>query len=194
MIRLVLGSQSPRRKEILSHYSIPFEQATSDFVEESVPFQGDPKEYVNILSKGKADALVYRFPDAAILTADSVVYRENKIYNKPLDRAEALQMLSELSGNWHSVYTGVTLRFGQEQFHQVEETQVEFNPLTEAQLNAYVDTQRWADKAGGYGIQLGGGLIVRQIKGCFYNVMGFPVNTVRDLLMNIGVDLWKYLK
>jgi septum formation protein len=194
MIRLVLGSQSPRRREILSHYSIPFDQATSNFVEESVPFHGDPKQYVITLSKGKADSLVHRFPHAAILTADSVVYRENKIYNKPIDKKDAIQMLSELSGNWHSVYTGVTLRHGKEEFHQVEETRVEFNPLTQAQLETYIETQQWSDKAGGYGIQMSGGLIVRQIQGCFYNVMGLPINTVRDLLLNINIDLWKYLK
>jgi septum formation protein len=194
MIRLILGSQSPRRREILSHYSIPFEQATSQFAEEAVAFHGDPKQYVITLSKGKADALAHRFPNEAILTADSVVYLDNKIYNKPLDEKEAYQMLSELSGKWHSVYTGVTLRHGNKEYHQVEETQVEFNSLSEAQINSYIETRQWSDKAGGYGIQTSGGLIVRQITGCFYNVMGLPINTVRDLLMHIGIDLWKYLK
>lgn len=194
MIRLILGSQSPRRKEILGHYNIPFEVATSNFVEEEVPFLGDPTQYVNTLSKGKADALAHQFPDAAILTADTVVFQDNKIYNKPIDRQDAIRMLTELSGNWHSVFTGMTIRYGDKQFQQVEETRVEFNSLSQSQLDAYVNTQRWADKAAGYGIQTCGGVIVRQIAGCYYNVMGLPVNTLRDLLMKINIDLWNYLK
>lgn len=194
MVKLILGSQSPRRKEILGHYTIPFEQATSNFDEEAVPFLGDPKQYVLTLSKGKAEALAHQFPGAAILTADTVVFQDNKIYNKPLNRNHAIQMLSELSGKWHSVFTGVTIRYGKDTFQQVEETRVEFNKLSPEQLEAYVNTERWADKAAGYGIQTCGGVIVRQIAGCYYNVMGLPVNTLRDLLMKINIDLWNHLK
>jgi septum formation protein len=194
MTRLILGSQSPRRKEILGHYSIPFEQATSNFDEEAVLFTGDPKEYVLTLSKGKGDTLADQFPGAAILTADTVVYQNKKIYNKPTDRNDAIRMLTELSGNWHSVFTGVTVRYGSDTFQQVEETLVEFNKLSPAQMDAYVNTQRWADKAAGYGIQTCGGVIVRQIRGCYYNVMGLPVNTLRDMLAKINIDLWNHLK
>ncbi len=194
MIQLVLGSQSPRRKEILSHYSLPFQQASSNFNEEAVPFSGDPKQYVLTLSKGKADSLAPTFPDAAILTADSVVYFNKKVYNKPLDKNDAIRILSELAGNWHSVYTGVTLRYGEAIYQQVEETRVEINPLSTSQINAYANTQHWTDKAGGYGVQTCGGLIIRQMVGCFYNAMGLPINTVHELLLKINIDLWNYLK
>lgn len=194
MTQLILGSKSPRRKEILSHYSYPFQQASSNFNEEAVPFTGNPKEYVLTLSKGKAESLTPQYPHAAILTADSVVYFNKKVYNKPVDKDDAVRILSELAGNWHSVYTGVSLRYGKELYQQVEETQVEFNPLSVAQIQAYANTQHWTDKAGGYGVQTCGGLIIKQLKGCFYNAMGLPINTVHELLLKINIDLWNYLK
>ena len=193
MFQLVLGSQSPRRKEILSYFSLPFDQATPTFNEESLPFNGEPEEYVCVLSKGKADSLAPVYPKAALLTADSIVYRNGKVYGKPKDRDEAFQTLKELQGEWHSVFTGVTLRHEQREFHKAEETRVLFNPLTDEQIRLYHSRTTWSDKAGGYGAQMGGGLIVQKIDGCFYNVMGLPINAVKELFMHIGIDLWHYL-
>lgn len=193
MTRLILGSQSPRRKEILSYFSLPFEQVAGSFDEDSVKFSGNPTEYVCSLSKSKANALAPRFPDAIILTADTIVYREGKIYGKPADVEEAFRSLSELVGKWHTVYTGVTVQFGKEEFHQAEATRVSFNDLNTEQIRHYLARSHWADKAGGYAIQLVGGLIVSKIDGCYYNVMGLPVNTVHTLLKNVDVDLWNYI-
>jgi septum formation protein len=193
-MRLILGSQSPRRKEILSHFSLPFEQATSSFNEEAVPFKGDPIKHVYELSKGKADSLRHRFHKALILTADTIVYREGKIYGKPKDEQEAFQTLLELSGRWHCVFTGLTLREENREYQQFEETRVLFNPLTHQQIRQYQAKLHWADKAGGYAIQMPGGLIVQKIEGCYYNVMGLPINRVRELLLKVGIELWNYLK
>ncbi len=192
-MKLILGSQSPRRKEILEFFSIPFTQAPPSFDEEAVPFNGDPEEYVRTLSQGKAQALLAKFPDSVILTADTVVFRNGKVYNKPKDKEEAFQNLVELAGQWHSVYTGVTILNQDKVVSQVEETRVLFNELTPQQIDHYLAQIPWADKAGGYAIQMSGGLIVKKIDGCYYNVKGLPINTVDQLLRHFGFALWEHL-
>lgn len=194
MKRLLLGSQSPRRKEIMSYFSLPFEQVSPDFNEEAVPYDGDPAAYVCELSDGKALSLATRFPEAIILTADTIVWKEGKLYGKPKDAASAFQALSELVGSWHSVFTGVTVWHNKRVLNQVEETRVLFNHLTPEQIRHYHTKLHWADKAGGYAIQMAGGLIVNRIEGCYYNVMGLPINSVRHLLLKVGIELWDYLK
>lgn len=189
---LILGSQSPRRKEILSYFSLPFTQVASSFDEGSIPFRGEPKEHVRALSKGKAESLASQFPQSIILTADTIVFRKGKIYDKPKNIEEAYQTLSELVGEWHTVYTGVTVQKEGKAFHQVEATQVLFNPLTQEQMGHFLAKTEWADKAGGYAIQGRGGLIVRKIDGCYYNVMGLPINAVENLLKHFGIELWDY--
>lgn len=191
---IILGSGSPRRKEILGYFSLPYQQVTSNFDENSIPFEDDPKRYVLELSLGKAEALVAKHPDDVILTADSVVYREGKVYGKPDDEEDAFRSLSSLNGHWHSVFTGVTLLQGGAVYQGVEETKVLFNHLTEEQIRHYHSRIHWQDKAGGYAIQMAGGLLVKRIDGCYYNVMGLPINTVRSLLGEVGIELWDYLK
>lgn len=193
MTRLILGSQSPRRREILSYFSLPFQQCTPPFDESSVPFRGEPESYARAISKGKADALLSKFPNNVILTADTIVFRENKVYGKPPTEADAFRMFSELVGKWHTVVTGVTIRYGNDVYEQSESTRVLFNELTDAQIRHYMTRIEWADKAGGYAIQMAGGLIVNRIEGCYYNVMGLPINTVHTLLKYVGIDLWDYL-
>lgn len=194
MIRIILGSQSPRRKEIFSSFNLPFTQASSNFDEDSIPFSGDPARFACELSKGKAYALQPLYPKAIILTADTIVYREGKIFGKPENEEIAFQTLSELEGRWHSVFTGVTLLHEKSEYHQSEETKILFNPLTSSQIKAYHRTTQWSDKAGGYGAQLGGGILIKRIEGCYYNVLGLPINAVRELLQKVGIDLWEYLK
>lgn len=191
---LILGSQSPRRAEIMHYFSLPFKQVVSGFDEDSVRFSGDPKAYVLELSKLKAAAIALNYPDQPILTADTVVYKDGKIYNKPKDEADGLSMLEELSGSWHSVYTGVTLQLGSQHFSAVEETLVHFNSLSKDQVIGYYKSLHLHDKAGSYQLQGAGGVIVKEIKGCYYNVVGLPINLVRELLNNIGIELWNYLK
>lgn len=186
-MRLILGSQSPRRKEILSYFSIPFVQASPDFDESSIPFNKDPEEYVCAIAKGKAKALAHAFPEDLILTADTIVYCEGKIYGKPKSRSDAFQGLSELAGRWHTVFTGVTLMQSNKMLHQAEATRVLFNPLTSEEIDRYLERTKWEDKAGGYGYQMEGGIIVRKIEGCYYNVIGLPINTTFSLLKQFGI-------
>lgn len=191
MTHLILGSQSPRRKEILSFFNIPFDQVPSSYDEEALPFNDNPVEYVKTLSMGKAMDLHRQHPQSAILTADTIVYRAGRIYGKPRSFEEAVEGLESLQNQWHSVYTGLSLVQGHRSFDHVEETRVLFNPLTKREIELYVRQLHWADKAGGYAIQMAGGLIVRKIDGCYYNVMGLPVNGLRAILMHIGIDLWE---
>lgn len=191
---LILGSKSPRRAEIMRYFALPFEQISSDFDEESVPFTGDPILYVSAIAQGKAAALAMRFPESAILTADTTVFHAGKIYNKPRDNQEAYAMLRAFSGQWHSVYTAVSVRHGQLAYSACEESRVLFNELSDAQIHYYIDKLHVLDKAGGYSIHGAGGLMVRRLEGCYYNVLGLPINTAQELLQKIGIDLWHYLQ
>ncbi len=193
-MKIILGSQSPRRQEILNYFSLPFEQISSDFDEESLPYLGDPAAYATELALGKASALKEQYKDAIILTADTVVCLDGKIYGKPIDETHAKKCLRELQGKWHSVFTGAVIASPQGIFKGCEETKVLFNPLTDTQIDRYLEALHWADKAGGYAIQLAGSLIVRKIEGCYYNVVGLPIHLVSNLLLKVGIDLWEHLK
>jgi len=197
MVPLILASQSPRRREILSFFSYPFTTIASSFDELSIPFTGDPIAYAKILAESKAASLAERFPEALLLSADTVVFKEGRLFNKPADEKEAFSMLSELNGSWHSVFTAMTVQRGvgalQRRVTAYEETRVLFHQLSPRELALYHKTFDGTDKAGGYGIQQGGALIVKKIEGCFYNVMGLPLATCRQLLAEMGIDLWYYL-
>jgi septum formation protein len=193
-MEIILGSQSPRREEILSFFSIPFTKASSDFDEESIAFLGDPASYVKTIAQKKGEALSPSYPKKPILTADTTVFCEGKIYNKPRDRKEAFSFLSELQGKWHSVFTGMALIFEGSFFTEVEETRILFSPLSSEEINKYLDHVNFLDKAGSYAIQQGGSILVNRIEGCYYNVMGLPLNGLKTLLKKIDIDLWDHLK
>lgn len=192
-MRLILGSQSPQRREILGYYSIPFEQIPSHFAEELVPFEGDPIAYAKTLAKGKAASLASRFPQAVILTADTVVFKDKKIFNKPLNDKENFEMLKELNGSWHSVFTAVTAQLGERHATECEETRVNFHSVSDDQLELYHRAFKGTDKAGGYSVQMGGSLIVKRMEGCFYNAMGLPLASLQKVLKEMGIDLWRFL-
>lgn len=178
----------------MSYFSLPFVQIASDFDEESVPFSGQPDKHATLLSQEKARVLTEKHPHDVILTADSVVFCKGKLYNKPADEQEAMQYLIDLGGHWHSVFTGVTVRKGS-QFHSGhEETKLLFHKLSEDQIQKFHRHCYFLDKAGGYAIEKSGNLIVSRIEGCYYNVLGLPINLSRQLLLNFGIDLWDFLK
>jgi septum formation protein len=121
------------------------------------------------------------------------VFYQGNVYNKPKDREEAVRFLTELSGQWHSVFTAVALSFQQEQQALVEETKLLFHTLTSQQIAHYLDHVNFLDKAGGFAVQQGGALIVKRIEGCYYNVLGLPLTPLCNLLARIGIDLWERL-
>lgn len=192
-MELILGSGSPRRREILGYFTLPFIQKSPHFDEDAVPFEGDPSRYVCNLSEGKSFALQKDNPTDLILTADTTVYFNGEIYNKPKDAEEAFSMLARLVGNWHEVYTAVTLSKGDERYTSYEKTRVLMNSLNSHQIREYQKRCHTIDKAAGYAIQREGSIIVDRIEGCYYNVMGLPINTVRSLLAHFDISLWDYL-
>lgn len=193
MPKLILGSSSPRRAEILSYFDLPFEQVISPFNENSVPYLGDPEEFVRLIARGKGEALVDSHPTQPILTADTVVYKKGRIYTKPRTEQEGFETLAALVGKEHTVYTGVALCLGSESWYDVAATKVLMHDLTSEQIRRYQQAIHCADKAGGYAVQKGGSLIIERVEGCFYNVMGLPIQTVQRLLLHVRIDLWDHI-
>jgi septum formation protein len=193
-LRIILGSKSPRRAEILKKLKIPFVQMASNFDETSIRFEKEPAKYASRLAEKKAESLASQFPEDLILTSDTVVYCDGKVYNKPSDEKEAIQFLSELSGKWHEVLTAVTAQKGSLFFTDVETTRVLFHPLKKDEIVSYVHTFSPLDMAGAYAIQEGGCLLIARMEGCFYNVMGLPINALKNVLLKMDIDIWDFLK
>lgn len=183
---IILASQSPRRQQLLKIAEIDFTVAVSG-VAEDFDASATPQEIAAYLAKIKANAVAQKEgPENKIIAADTVVALQNKIYNKPADNAEAIQMLQELSGNTHQVITGVCLLSGDKEIVFTETTLVSFYKLSQSQIEHYVKNYEPFDKAGGYAIQEWIGMVgVKEIKGDYYNVMGLPVARLLQELKNI---------
>lgn len=192
--KLILGTKSPRRKEVLSYFSYPFEQIPSGFDEEQVKFEGDPEKHCGRLALEKGNVLTKQYPEAVILTADTIVFCEGKLYEKPKSPEEGFEILKHLSGRMHTVYTGVAVCEGSERRTHVEGTDVTFHELSDEQIRSYQSAMDCEDKAGGYAIQHAGSLLVKKIDGCFYNVVGLPIQPMYRLLLPSGIDLWQYIR
>jgi septum formation protein len=191
---LILASNSPRRKEILNFFSIPFKIVDSKFDEKKVVFIFDPQSYAIEIAENKAKNLNDNYFEDIIISADTIVYANNKIYTKPKDASDAYQMLNELSNSWHQVFTAVCVKHKDKIFSGIEETKILFHPLKEKQIKKYHEIFYFSDKAAGYAIQKAGSIIIKKMIGCYYNVMGMPINTLKNLLLNVGIDLWDFLK
>ncbi|GAA0470621.1 Maf family protein [Alkalibacillus silvisoli] len=175
--KIILASSSPRRQELLTQIEQPYTIRKPD-VDESQIITHDPVEKVKQLAILKGRNVLLHHNDEIIISADTVVSYQNTIYEKPKSRKEAYEMMKNFSGDTHEVYTGIMLRSKDDEVVFVEKTEVEFWPLTEEELDWYVDTNDPYDKAGAYGIQSLGALFVKQITGDYYNVMGLPISRV----------------
>lgn len=193
-MEIILGSHSPRRKEILGFFSLPFRQVASGFDEESIPYKGDAAHLACELAVKKAETLAKQFPNDIILTADTVVAIDGIALGKPTSPLESRQMLERLCGRWHSVITAVAVAKQGKVYDDIEETKVLCNNATPDELHRYMHAHALFDKAGGYAIQKSGSVLVQKIDGCYYNVCGLPINATRRLLLKAGIDLWDYLK
>ena len=186
-MEIILASGSPRRRALLTQMGLSFRVVVSH-ADEAVDPALPPAEQVEQLSLRKAQAvapLVSR--DAVILAADTLVALDGVILGKPGTPREAADMLTRLSGRTHTVFTGFTLLRGEEVVTQSEATRVTFRPLTPGEIDAYVATGEPMDKAGAYGIQGLGGLLVEGIEGDYFNVMGLPVCRVGLALGRFGI-------
>lgn len=175
--KIILGSNSPRRKELLSGLDIKFNVKVIPGLEENYPETLDPQEIPVFLSKQKAEAYLSSLDDTMLLiTADTIVWNGNAVIGKPKNRAEAIQMLRSLSGHEHHVVTGVCLTTMKKQMTFSVISSVRFASLNDEEIIYYVDKYKPFDKAGAYGIQEWIGYVgVESISGSFYNVMGLPV-------------------
>ncbi len=190
MAKIVLASGSPRRQELLGRMGIAEFDIRVPEVEESYPENLSPEEIVKFISREKSDGAAALCTDEEIIiTADTMVFLDEKRLGKPKDEAEALQMLTMLAGRHHTVCTGVTVRQGTKILTRAQKTDVYFRPATEKELRSYIRTGEPMDKAGAYGVQGKGALLVERIDGDFFNVMGLPVGLLADMLRDFGLDL-----
>lgn len=181
---VLLASQSPRRRELLAELRIPFSVASIGMVDESYPDTMQSELVPEYLALKKAIAFRPNLSDQQLLiTADTLVMLENKIYGKPKNAAEAKAMLRELSGNTHKVITGVCVMTNERQETFTSTTEVKFGDLSDKEIDYYVTNFQPLDKAGAYGIQEWIGCVaVEWINGSYYNVMGLPVNRLFKVL------------
>ena len=184
---LILASGSPRRRQLLEQIGLTFVVRSSD-VDESVSPGLTPAQVVESLSARKGEAVAAEaVPGDLVLSADTVVALDGAILGKPRDRAEAEAMLTALSGRTHQVYTGVTLLQDGRRLTEHEVTAVTFRPLSPGEIAAYVSTGEPMDKAGAYGIQGLGALLVERLEGDYFNVMGLPLCRLGEMLAQFGV-------
>ena len=179
--KFILASGSPRRKEILGEMGIEFEIQPAN-VDESTVKENSPKKLVKRLSKLKASTVD---DDAVVIAADTIVVKGGKVYGKPLTKEHAVEMIGELAGEWHIVYTGVTVKYRGKEKTFVVKSNVKFKPLTEEQIREYVEKYQPLDKAGAYGIQ--DEMIVETYKGSYTNIVGLPKERLTKTLEKMGV-------
>lgn len=186
---IILASASPRRKQLLEQIGLPFKVIAAD-VDESGYGELPPGELVEQLSRKKAAAVAERAgQDDLIIAADTVVSLEGTALGKPSDEGAAYRMLTALSGVRHQVYTGLTLLRGDKVLTRRQQTTVTFRELSEEEITAYIATGEPIDKAGAYGIQGIGAVLVESIEGDYYNVMGLPLCLLCEMLKEFGVEV-----
>ena len=191
MAKIVLASGSPRRQELLQRIGITDFDIRVPETDESYPEGLTPAQIVEYISWEKAEAAARLCTDDEIvITADTMVFLDDQRLGKPADEADALRMLSALQGRHHQVCTGVTVRQGEKIRTESETTQVYFRPADEAELKGYIRTGEPMDKAGSYGVQGKGALLVERLDGDFFNVMGLPVLRLSRMLKDFGVTFF----
>lgn len=184
--RIILASNSPRRKELLAGLGVDYDVRTLPDVDESYPETLQGADIPLYISKLKADAYKKLLqPDELMITADTIVWMDGMVLGKPRNRFGAIEMLRQLSGHTHQVFTGVTITTSTRQHSFSVGTEVRFANLTDEEIVYYVDTYQPLDKAGAYGVQEWIGYIgVENISGSYFNVMGLPVQRLYRELLN----------
>lgn len=182
-MNLILASQSPRRRELMELFHIPFKVCAADIDETMDPMKA-PYDEVARVSRCKAQA-VAREEDDVVVAADTVVVCDGRVMGKPHSAHEAAVMLRSLSGRIHQVMTGMTVLRGEKMISNTEVTEIKFRKLTEQEIQAYIATGEPMDKAGAYAIQGGAALFAEGIRGDFYNVVGLPVCRLGSILRTI---------
>lgn len=192
--KIILASQSPRRKELLEQIGVNIKVFPSTINEETVSLK-NPEAYVKELSFLKATDISVAYPDSWILGADTIVVVGDQLLGKPQSKADAVEMLTELNDGEHSVYTGFCVINQKKKsiVKQSVETKVYFKRLSDEEIQWYVNTGEPFDKAGAYAIQGVGAFLVKQISGSYTNVVGLPVCEVVETLMQLNIIQFKDL-
>ena len=186
-MQLILASQSPRRKELLSLFGIPFTVQIADIDETMDPVKA-PYDEVARVSRLKAEAIA-RTPEDVVIAADTIVVCDGEVLGKPRDEADAFRMLRKLSGKDHQVMTGVCVLYGNTAKVCTEVTDIHFRYLSDREISAYIATGEPMDKAGSYGIQGRAALFAEKIVGDYPNVVGLPVCRLHEMLAAIAPEL-----
>lgn len=190
-MKVVLASASPRRKELLQLIGLEPDVIPADIEEAVLPGEATDDFLQRVaIAKGIA---VYRkrFFHSLLVSADTVVRLGDALIGKPADRADAFAMLARLSGRRHEVLTGLALMREGETTFAISRTQVQFKPLDKGEIDHYLDHEEFMDKAGAYAIQGRAAVFVERIEGCFFNVMGFPLNLFYRMLRERGLNIYE---
>ena len=183
-VRVVLASQSPRRRQLLSLIGIEHEVRPANIDETYLPGE-EPRAHAVRLARGKAAAIAIQ--GAVTIGSDTIVVVDGDVLGKPRDDEEAAEMLRRLSGRSHTVVTAVAVHWRQAMVSDAEEVGVTFRALSEADIRGYIATGEPMDKAGAYGIQGYGATIVERVEGDYFAVMGLPLNRLVRLLESLGL-------
>jgi septum formation protein len=184
-VPVVLASQSPRRRQLLTLVGIEHEVRPANIDESYLPGEA-PRAHAERLARGKAEAL--STPQWVTIGSDTIVVVDGAVLGKPRDRGEAARMLRQLSGRSHTVITAVAVSWHGRMVSDAEEVTVTFRALTDADIEAYITTGEPMDKAGAYGIQGYGATIVERVDGDYFAVMGLPLNRLARLLESLGLE------
>lgn len=194
-MNIILASKSPRRREILENLDVNFRVITEETDENSTT--QNPEELVKELALKKATAVMKKLisenqftADTVIIGSDTVVAKNGKILGKPKDRQNAKEMLCTLSGDCHKVISGVAIIVGDRKMTSCEITKVYFDKLTPEEIETYVATGECDDKAGAYGIQGKASRFIKKIDGCYFNVVGLPVNLLHNMAKQMDIKLF----
>lgn len=181
--KLILASESPRRKRLLKQIGLEFEVIPSDF-DESLVCANNPTESAQQAALGKARVIAKKLAEGIVIGADTIVVYAGEVMGKPKDRSDAIQMLKRLSGRKHEVITGVALVSAHNNLEHIwsEKTSVWFRQLGDMEIKAYVEIEQPLDKAGAYGIQGRAAAFVEKIDGCYFNVVGLPLASLVEKL------------
>ena len=186
--KVILASGSPRRKEILTQIGVNFEVVVSN--EDEKPTSTNPLDFPIENASIKALSVSKKLPAEIVLGFDTLVFLDGKPLGKPHSEAEALDMLRRLNGRSHKVLTGVAIAHGGQILKaECEETEVIFRDCSEQELENYVNSKDPMDKAGAYGIQTAGARLIKEIRGCYYNVVGLPVARMLQMLSELKVEV-----
>ncbi len=187
-VNTILASSSPRRLELLKLINV-FPKVEIPEIEEKRKDDESMPEFVKRIAIEKGEEVRRRNDHRnLIVSADTIVFIKNRIIGKPEGRKDAFEMLSILSGEVHEVITGVSLLYNNKCIFDMSYTSVKFSKMSEFEINYYLDNENWSDKAGAYAIQGIASIFIERIEGCYFNVMGFPINMFYNMIKETGVN------